>query len=110
MANGESSQVAGYRSHYVSGFIVGASNPKAILFFTALFPQFIDPQAELFTQYAIFASTFMIMELSWLCFYAYLGAKSSTWILAKGRAKLFNRLTGGVFVGAGAWLSTVSRT
>ncbi|QSA20812.1 LysE family translocator, partial [Vibrio furnissii] len=40
----------------------------------------------------------------------YLGAKSSTWILAKGRAKLFNRLTGGVFVGAGAWLSTVSRT
>ncbi|MCG6412182.1 LysE family translocator [Vibrio fluvialis] len=110
MTNGESSQVAGYRSHYVSGFIVGASNPKAILFFTALFPQFIDPQAELFSQYAIFASTFMIMELSWLCFYAYLGEKSSTWILAKGRAKLFNRLTGGVFVGAGAWLSTVSRT
>ncbi|EKO3375753.1 LysE family translocator [Vibrio fluvialis] len=110
MTNGESIQVAGYRSHYVSGFIVGASNPKAILFFTALFPQFIDPQAELFSQYAIFASTFMIMELSWLCFYAYLGAKSSTWILAKGRAKLFNRLTGGVFVGAGAWLSTVSRT
>ncbi|MDE5176776.1 LysE family translocator [Vibrio fluvialis] len=110
MTNGESSQVAGYRSHYVSGFIVGASNPKAILFFTALFPQFIDPQAELFAQYVIFASTFMIMELSWLCFYAYLGAKSSTWILVKGRAKLFNRLTGGVFVGAGAWLSTVSRT
>lgn len=110
MTNGESSQVAGYRSHYVSGFIVGASNPKAILFFTALFPQFIDPQAELFSQYAIFASTFMVMELSWLCFYAYLGAKSSTWILTKGRAKLFNRLTGGVFVGAGAWLSTLSRT
>ncbi len=37
--------------HFVSGFIVGASNPKAILFFTALFPQFINPEASMLTQY-----------------------------------------------------------
>jgi len=41
--------------------------------------------------------------------YAYLGAKSSTWLFAKGRAKVFNRVTGGVFIGAGALLSTTSR-
>ncbi|MGD8112228.1 LysE family translocator [Vibrio sp. NTOU-M3] len=96
--------------HYVSGFIVGASNPKAILFFTALFPQFISPTEPMFQQYLIFASTFMVMELSWLLLYASLGAKSSSWILAKGRAKLFNRLSGSVFVSAGALLSTTSRT
>lgn len=95
--------------HYVSGFIVGASNPKAILFFTALFPQFIDAQATLLPQYAIFTITFMVMELSWLLIYGYLGTKSSNWIFAKGRAQMFNRLTGGVFIGAGALLATTSR-
>ncbi|MGF1843135.1 LysE family translocator [Vibrio clamense] len=97
-------------AHFTSGFIVGASNPKAILFFTALFPQFIDPNASLLAQYAVFATTFACMELSWLLFYAYLGSKSSNWILAKGRAKLFNKLTGGVFMSAGILLSTTSRS
>ncbi|MGV2840050.1 LysE family translocator [Vibrio cyclitrophicus] len=95
--------------HYVSGFIVGASNPKAILFFTALFPQFIDPSIALLPQFAVFALTFAVMELSWLLVYAYLGAKSSNWLFAKGRAKVFNRVTGGVFIGAGVLLSTTSR-
>ncbi|MDN2480993.1 LysE family translocator [Vibrio agarivorans] len=98
-----------YLKHYMSGFIVGASNPKAILFFTALFPQFIETQHSLVSQYVIFTLTFMVMELSWLMIYAYMGAKSSHWIFAQGRAKLFNRLTGGVFIGAGALLSTASR-
>jgi threonine/homoserine/homoserine lactone efflux protein len=105
----EESQTA-TRSHYLSGFIVGASNPKAIVFFTALFPQFIATDAPLMPQYLIFASTFVVMELSWLLFYAYLGARSSNWLLAKGRAKVFNRLTGGVFIGAGALLSFTNRT
>jgi threonine/homoserine/homoserine lactone efflux protein len=104
----EDSQTAS-RSHYLSGFIVGASNPKAIVFFTALFPQFIATDAPLMPQYLIFASTFVVMELSWLLFYAYLGARSSNWLLAKGRAKVFNRLTGGVFIGAGALLSLTNR-
>jgi len=100
----------GRKSHFLSGFIVGASNPKAIVFFTALFPQFIATDAPLLSQYLIFAGTFVVMELSWLLFYAYLGAKSSDWLLAKGRAKVFNRLTGGVFIGAGVLLSSTNRT
>ena len=96
--------------HYLSGFLVGASNPKAIVFFTALFPQFINPAADMWSQYLVFASTFVVMELSLLLTYAYLGAKSSKWIFGSGRAKLFNRLTGGVFIGAGALLSSVSRS
>ncbi|EHN69748.1 LysE family translocator [Aliivibrio fischeri] len=99
----------GFKAHFVSGFIVGASNPKAILFFTALFPQFIDPSAALVPQYLIFASTFIVLELSWLLFYAYLGSTSSRWLMVKGRAKWFNKLSGTVFVGAGALLSTASR-
>jgi len=97
-------------SSYISGFIVGASNPKAILFFSALLPQFINPQASLLSQYFVLMLTFAMMELLWLVLYAYLGTKSSHWLLQKGRARFFNKITGGVFMGAGVLLSTTSRT
>lgn len=106
--NGDS-VASNVKTHYISGFIVGASNPKAIMFFTALFPQFIDPTSDLLNQYLVFASTFVVLELSWLLFYSYLCSTSSRWLMAEGRARVFNRLTGGVFVGAGALLSTMSR-
>jgi len=96
-------------SLFASGFIVGASNPKAIVFFTALFPQFINIAEPLLTQYLVFALTFSVMELSWLVIYSYLGARSSNWLLQEGRAKFFNRITGGVFIGAGVLLSTSSK-
>lgn len=95
--------------NYISGFVVGASNPKAIIFFMALFPQFIDTEASLLTQYLVFVSTFAVLELTWLLTYAYFGHRASHWLLARGRAQLFNRLTGGIFVGAGILLSNTSK-
>lgn len=97
------------KSLFISGFIVGASNPKAIVFFTALFPQFINTTEPLVMQYVIFALTFSVLELVWLCIYSYLGARSSNWLLQKGRAKFFNRITGSVFISAGLLLSTSSK-
>jgi threonine/homoserine/homoserine lactone efflux protein len=101
--------IATKKSLYITGFIVGASNPKAIVFFTALFPQFINTSEPLLFQYLVFAITFTIMELFWLTIYSYLGARSSNWLLKAGRAKYFNRITGGVFISAGVFLSTSSK-
>ena len=95
--------------HWFGGFIVGASNPKAIVFFTALFPQFINTQSSLLAQYLILASTFAVMELFWLSFYAAIARRSSNWLTKPGRAKRFNQITGGVFIGAGLLLSSTSR-
>lgn len=93
-------------SQFIGGFLVGATNPKAIVFFTALFPQFIDMSKPLLTQYFILVSTFAVFELWWLTLYSYFGSKSSKWIMSDGRDKIFNRVTGGVFVGAGVFLSS----
>lgn len=93
-------------SQFIGGFLVGATNPKAIVFFTALFPQFIDMGKPLLTQYFILVSTFAIFELGWLSLYSYFGSRSSKWIMSNGRDKIFNRVTGGVFVGAGVFLSS----
>jgi len=52
------------RSPYARGFLVGSSNPKAILFFTAFFPQFLNPTEPFAPQYAILALTFVTFEFS----------------------------------------------
>lgn len=94
---------------YFKGFVVGATNPKAIVFFTALFPQFINQEQALLPQYLLLVSTFSVLELGWLLTYAYLGARSSQWLASKARARAFNRLTGAVFVGAGVLVSTTRK-
>ena len=97
------------KSLFIRGLIMGITNPKAIVFFMALFPQFINTNEPLFLQYIVFVGTFAVLEISWLILYSYMGSKSSQWFLQKGRAKFFNRITGGVFMGAGVILSTTSR-
>ncbi len=104
--NGRATTRYSWLSHYKSGFLVGATNPKAIVFFTALFPQFIALNLPLLPQYLLLVITFALMELGWLLLYSYFGARSSRWIMRKGRAKLFNRFTGSVFIGAGILLGS----
>jgi len=92
-------------SSFTNGFIVGISNPKAIIFFTALFPQFINTSKPLMIQFIVLYTTFSIFELFWLIFYAYFGAKSSNWFTKKGRAKVFNKATGGIFIAMGSFIA-----
>lgn len=88
-------------SSYTKGFIIGASNPKALVFFTALFPQFINQDVGLLEQYITFSVTFALLELFWLLTYAYLGVKSANWLSKNNRMELFNRISGSVFISAG---------
>ncbi|MFT3665004.1 LysE family translocator [Piscinibacter sp.] len=95
---------------FVRGFLVGASNPKALVFFTALFPQFIDPARPQFPQFLILCSTFVAFELFWLITYAALGSRAKQWLQQPGRAVAFNRATGGVFLAAAAALASAKRS
>lgn len=105
----QASAEAGRLGLYVKGLLVGASNPKALLFFTAFFPQFIDPAAPQLPQFLVLGATFVGFELFWLMFYASFASRIGPWLRVRGRAKLFNRLSGAVFIGAAALLATVKR-
>jgi threonine/homoserine/homoserine lactone efflux protein len=94
---------------YVNGFLIGASNPKALLFFTAFFPQFINPAAPQLPQFLTLVATFIAFEMSCLMLYANFAAHIAPWLRKPGRATIFNRMCGATFVGAGVLLSTVKR-
>ena len=96
-------------SLYVKGLLVGASNPKALLFFTAFFPQFINPAAPQLPQFLILGITFVCFELFWLMFYATFASRAAPWLRAKGRARAFNRASGVMFIAASALLASMKR-
>lgn len=94
---------------FAQGFLVGASNPKALLFFGALFPQFIVPNAPQLPQFLVLGATFIFFELSWLTLYALSASKAKQWLQQPRRAKLFNRATGVVFLVAAGLLASSKR-
>ncbi|MEP4195483.1 MAG: LysE family translocator [Aliishimia sp.] len=55
-------QKKGYRSAFISGFFACVSNPKAIVFFAALFPGFISPEASVVFQSFIYGAIFVVLD------------------------------------------------
>lgn len=89
--------------------VVNITNPKAIVFLAALFPQFIDPHAPQAPQIAILGATLVVVDIVVMCGYATLASVLRRFVQTPARMRLSNRVFGGMFVGAGALLAGVSR-
>jgi threonine/homoserine/homoserine lactone efflux protein len=96
-------------NRFRTGLLVSLSNPKAFIFFTALFPQFMDARHSHSLQLAILAASFFVIETSWQFVYASGGARLSRWLHSERNQKQVNRFSGGAFIGAGLLLSSISR-
>jgi threonine/homoserine/homoserine lactone efflux protein len=97
------------RSFFIRGFLVGASNPKALLFFAAFFPQFLNPAAAFAPQFAILALTFVAFELSVLTLCS-LGVSRIAPLLRSSHAvRWVNRVSGGLFTLMGGLLLLTRR-
>ncbi|WP_404385586.1 LysE family translocator [Caenispirillum salinarum] len=90
-------------------FLVCFSNPKAIVFFVALFPQFLETAQPLTGQVAILAVTFAVCEFLWIMTYATGGGRLVPLLKRAGFGRLVNRLSGGMLIGAGALLAVARR-
>ena len=91
------------------GFLVNASNPKAIVFILAVLPQFIDPAQPLPGQYLVMASTMIGVDLLVMAGYTGLAAHVLRFLRTPGQLRVLNRLFGGLFVAAAALLALVRR-
>lgn len=93
------------RDLFQQAFLVGISNPKDLLFFAALFPQFIDVSAPQGPQLAILASSWAIVDFSFVMIYASLASLLAPKLSASNRLHWFDRTSGGVFVSLAALLA-----
>ncbi len=94
---------------YWTGVVVNATNPKTLFFYTAFFPQFLDPARALGPQIALLCVTFLVVQtlLDGTC--AILGGRLRPWVTSRARARIRNRVTGGLLVGAGLGLALARR-
>ncbi|MAZ35564.1 MAG: homoserine lactone transporter [Thalassospira sp.] len=95
------------RRLFSEGFLVAAGNPKAIAFFGALFPQFIDPSAELLPQLMILGTTFVIFDYTFVMIYAMGAARLMPWLIKRGGKNTIGRVSGGVLIVAALLLSLI---
>jgi threonine/homoserine/homoserine lactone efflux protein len=96
---------------YLKGLMIALTNPKAILFFSALFPQFIRPDRPLAPQFLILMATFMTFSFLALMSYGLAAHAARTWFTDQRRCAWFNRVSGCVFflLGAGMLRLKASR-
>jgi len=80
------------------GFLLAVTNPKPILFFTAIFPLFMDSHAAALPQFLIMTATFMGISFASLMFYGYMSGTAKSWFFDANRLKLFHKISGSLFV------------
>jgi threonine/homoserine/homoserine lactone efflux protein len=85
------------------GLLVSLTNPKTLLFYSALFPQFIVPGQPLGRQLAVLSLTFLFIAAVIDSFWAILAHQARRLLARQGRFR--NRLTGGLLIGAGLGLA-----
>ncbi|WP_407294708.1 LysE family transporter [Stutzerimonas zhaodongensis] len=91
------------------GFLVNASNPKAIVFILAVLPQFLDPQRDLVLQYMHMGSTMVVVDLIVMAGYTGLAAKVLRLLRTPRQQRAVNRSFAVMFAGAAGLLATVRR-
>ncbi|CAN7656660.1 LysE family translocator [Variovorax paradoxus] len=89
-------------------FTVAAGNPKAILVFTAFFPQFVVPGAYA-TSYLLLGTTFLLLEVVAIALYAMLGARMRRLANGSRAMRWFNKVSGSMMVGFGLLLAFTRR-
>ncbi len=97
------------REVFTRGFFVNLTNPKGIIFFAAILPQFIDVAMPQAPQYATLAATTFAVDLVVMMGYTALAAKVLRAMQDPSRLRWVNRGLGGAFVAAGVALASFRR-
>ena len=93
------------RAMFGRAVLVSLTNPKTLLFYGALLPQFMSPGRAAGTQVAVLAAIALVVALVVDGGWALLAARVRGVLGRRGRLR--NRLSGGLLIGAGVGLAAI---
>ena len=94
----ERTVIRGRSQIFSQAALLALTNPKAILFFSALFPQFLSPGRPLTPQFLILTCTFMAISFSSLMTYGFFARFVKNWMSVRRRHLWFNKIFGLMFM------------
>lgn len=93
---------------FLQGFVVILSNPKVLLLFGALIPQFISSEQDFVRQLLFLGATFMVLATIFDGLYAVAAGGAGSW-LSKTRIRAIETVSGLTLIGGGVWLALRGR-
>lgn len=98
--------VHGARSAFIDGFSVQIANPKALLFFTAVLPPFLDPARPLTAQLPLYAAATMGMDVIAMTAYGLGGAALAGRMTEPAFRRGFAFVVGGLLIAVAVLILT----
>jgi homoserine/homoserine lactone efflux protein len=94
---------------FIQGLTTQLANPKAIIFFTALLPQFVDPAGNVALQCFVLGIVSVAVEFPVLLFYGWLAERGRQLLKRRAYAQWVERIAGTFLIGAGIKLGLTNR-
>ncbi len=94
---------------FSEAFIVAAANPKALIFFTALFPQFIQANRDGLLHYTLLVLILGVIAFSCMMIYSFGGYKVKGFFNTSSVSKYIGKIIGTTFVSLGFGLAFTSK-
>jgi threonine/homoserine/homoserine lactone efflux protein len=99
----------GIKKQFLEGLTIQLTNPKAVFFFMAIFPQFVDFSSDYARQFTLLVLTYSSLNLIIHFLYALLAKSARGWLSSdKGKRKM-SRIGGGIFILFSIGLASSSR-
>lgn len=89
---------AGGVAQFRDGLVLALTNPKPIVFFVSIYPQFIVAEGLIARQFLLLGATFMLLSFAILNLYSALSALISAYFLDAKTIRLFNYSFGCTFL------------
>ncbi|WP_315831619.1 LysE family translocator [Bradyrhizobium prioriisuperbiae] len=94
---------------FANGVALQLANPKALLFFLALLPQFIDPAGPIVSQIVILGVTSVVLEFLALLAYSTAASRCGAAVMRSRFARWIDRMAGSCLIGAGLLTAAIRR-
>lgn len=89
------------------GFLTNVLNPKALVFYVAVLPQFLDPTDSVMRQTVVLGAIIVVLSASWWGLVVFSLARVSPWLARPANRTRLDRTAGCVLIAFGLWVVLV---
>ncbi len=103
LPNAESTSDRKSKRLFVHGLLIALTNPKVIVFYTSIFPQFINRDYEVIPQCIVYALISGVFSFLWLTAYSILGVRANKFFRDSQKYNYCSTIAGVFFILSGLW-------